>query len=101
MDITATELSERIGKGEALHLLDVRGELEYNTYNIGGVNIPLPKLPGVLDDLEFEKDDEIIVLCTMGLRSNTGRQILEQNGYLNVKNLKGGLVALQKTNKDQ
>ena len=101
MDILAAELHERMGKGEALHVIDVRGELEYNTFNIGGINIPLPGLPGAIDDIDWEKDNEIIVVCTRGLRSHTGQTILNQHGFTNVRNLKGGLIELQKLNKDQ
>lgn len=96
MDITAAILSERMARGETLNLLDVRDELEYHTYNIGGENIPLGKLPSVLDDLDWDKDEEIIVICKMGMRSKTGKHILQQNGYQNVKNLEGGLTAIQK-----
>ena len=96
MDITAETLLERIAQGDNLNLLDVREELEYHTYNIGGANIPLGRLPGVLDDLDWDKTDEIIVVCKMGVRSRTGKHILEQNGYQNVKNLEGGLTAIQK-----
>lgn len=99
MDITAAALMERLDKGESLNLLDVRDELEYHTYNIGGNNIPLGKLPAVLDDLDWDKDDEIIVICKMGLRSKTGKHILQQGGYQNVKNLEGGLTAIQKLNR--
>ena len=98
MDITASDLNERITQGETLNILDVRDELEYHTYNIGGENIPLGKLPSVLDELDWDKDDEIIVICKMGLRSKTGKHILQQNGYQNVKNLEGGLTALQRLN---
>jgi len=98
MDITATILKQRIDDGETLNLLDVRDELEYHTYNIGGENIPLGKLPSHLDDLDWDKDEEIIVICKMGLRSKTGKHILQQSGYQNVKNLEGGLTAIQKLN---
>lgn len=96
MDITAAELNERLNRDETIIILDVREELEFHTYNIGGQNIPLGKLPSVLEDMDWEKDDEIIVVCKMGLRSKTGKHILQQNGYQNVKNLEGGLIAIQK-----
>lgn len=99
-DITAVELHERIEQGEILYLLDVREELEYHTYNVGGTNIPLGKLAQEANDLEWNKDDEIIVICKIGLRSKTGKLILMQNGYNNVKNLEGGLISLQKLNKN-
>jgi rhodanese-related sulfurtransferase len=99
MDITAGELKQRLSAGENLHLLDVREELEYHTFNIGGLNIPLGKLATNLDNMDWDKDDEIIVMCKIGMRSNTGKLILQQNGYTNVKNLKGGLIALQRSDK--
>jgi len=98
MDITADELLQRLNAGEPLRLLDVREELEYHTFNIGGLNLPLGKLATNLDDLEWAQDEEIIVMCKIGMRSNTGKLILQQNGYTNVKNLKGGLIALQRLN---
>jgi adenylyltransferase/sulfurtransferase len=70
--------------------------MEYHTFNIGGKNIPLPSLQENLDDLEWNKTDEIIVICKVGLRSTTAKSILELNGYKNIRNLTGGLIAFQK-----
>ncbi|SDP72922.1 adenylyltransferase and sulfurtransferase [Mucilaginibacter sp. OK268] len=94
--INATDLLARLNKGEHLNLVDVRGTMEYHTYNIGGLNIPLPKLEEVISDWAYNKTDEIIVICKVGLRSKTAQTILQQNGYLDVKNLSGGLITLQK-----
>ncbi|MDB5144262.1 MAG: moeZ 2 [Mucilaginibacter sp.] len=95
-DIKANEVLVRLQNGEHLNLLDVRGEMEYHTFNIGGKNIPLPVLQANLDDLEWNKSDEIIVICKVGLRSTTAKSILELNGYKNIRNLTGGLIAFQK-----
>lgn len=94
--INATELLNRINNGEHLNVLDVREIMEYHTYNIGGNNIPLPKLEQSINELGYNKTDEIIVICKVGLRSETAQTILLQNGYQNVKNLTGGLLALRK-----
>ncbi len=94
--INAAELLERLNSGEALNLIDVREAMEYHTYNIGGNNIPLSALAGKMDNLGYNKTDELIVICKVGLRSQTAQTLLLQNGYQNVKNLKGGLVAIQK-----
>jgi rhodanese-related sulfurtransferase len=98
--INATEFINRRKKGEQLNVLDVREELEYLTYNIGSKNVPLSKLPSLLDKLEYNKTDELIVICTMGKRSETARLLLTENGYTNVRNLTGGLIALQKDQKN-
>jgi rhodanese-related sulfurtransferase len=95
-DISANEVLVRLKNGEHLNLLDVRGEMEYHTFNIGGKNIPLPVLQNNLDELDWNKTDEIIVICKIGMRSATAKSILELNGYENIRNLKGGLIAFQK-----
>ena len=94
--IDAHSLLTRLNKGECLNLLDVREEIEYHTFNIGGKNLPLSGFQQNIDQLNYNKTDEIIVICKVGLRSETAQNILIQNGYKNVKNLTGGLIALQK-----
>jgi adenylyltransferase/sulfurtransferase len=94
--IKAESLQRRLHNGEAVNLLDVREEIEYHTYNIGGKNMPLSKFTENIHQLGYNKTDEIIVICKVGLRSETAQSILLQNGYQNVKNLTGGLIALQK-----
>ena len=95
-DISANEVLVRLKNGEHLNLLDVRGEMEYHTFNIGGKNIPLPLLENNLDEIDWNKTDEIIVICKVGMRSATAKSILELNGYENIRNLTGGLIAFQK-----
>lgn len=95
-DISATELKEKISQPNAVHLLDVREVLEYHTYNIGGENIPLGLLSQSIEDLNYQKDDEIVVICQRGIRSETARRLLVSAGFKNVKNLTGGLLAYRK-----
>lgn len=94
--IDAAKLQQRINDGEALNLLDVREAIEYYTFNIGGLNIPVSKLKENINSISYNKTDEIIVICRMGLRSQTAQSILAENGYNNARNLTGGLTALQK-----
>jgi rhodanese-related sulfurtransferase len=94
--IDASSLLNRIKNGEDLNLLDVREKLEYHTRNIGGINMPLSIFNENINRLEYNKTDEIIVICKAGLRSETAQLILIQNGFQNVKNLTGGLIALQR-----
>lgn len=79
-------------------MLDVREQFEYQTFNLGGINIPLGVLINSIDDLDYLKEDEIVVICQRGLRSETARRVLVQNGFTNVRNLAGGLLAVQKLN---
>ena len=95
-DITATELKEKLAKGEEIRLLDVREPIEFHTYNIGGQNLPLGTLSNTLDDLTYNKEEEIIVICQRGIRSETARRILAAAGYSKVYNLTGGLLAYRR-----
>jgi len=95
-EIDAYTLRARLQNDESLNLLDVREEIEYHTHNIGGKNIPLSVFDKKISQLGYNKTDEIIVICQAGLRSATAQSILVQNGYQNVKNLSGGLIALHK-----
>ena len=94
--IDALTFKNRLQSNEMLNLLDVREEIEFYTYNIGGKNIPLSALNKKLGLVHHNKTDEIIVVCKAGMRSQTALAILVQNGFENVKNLTGGLLALQR-----
>lgn len=95
-DISAAEFKERNLEPVPFKIIDVREELEYQTFNHGGENIPLGKLLREADELDFEKEVEIVVICQRGLRSETARRTLVSLGYTNVRNLTGGLLAIRK-----
>lgn len=92
-DINAQELKERIEKGEALNIIDVREQYEYEEYNIGAQLIPLGDLPSKVDDLDDWQNEEVIVHCKSGARSAAAKAFLVQNGFTNVRNLIGGILA--------
>lgn len=95
-DITAEELKERLAKGETPVIIDVREDWEHQESNISGAqNIPLGTLPQRLEDLEDMKDQEIIVQCRSGARSASAKAFLQQQGFKNVRNLLGGIIAYQ------
>ncbi len=95
-DLSAQELKSLIDSNSKPYILDVRERLEYFSYNIGGTLIPLGTLPDRLEELPEDLEQEIIVVCQKGLRSRTAQKILQQAGYTNVKNLKGGLSAFHR-----
>ncbi len=92
-DITVDELQERKDKNENLIVLDVREEWEFDEFNIGGKLIPLATLPGAIEELASHKNDEIIVHCKSGKRSASAQAFLKQHGFINVRNLVGGIEA--------
>lgn len=91
-DITTDELKKRLDAGEALNIFDVREPHEYEEFNIGATLIPLGELPSRINELENLKDQEIIVHCRSGARSNNAKMFLEDAGFTNVKNLLGGML---------
>jgi rhodanese-related sulfurtransferase len=93
-DITTTELKQRLQAGETPHIIDVRETWEVEESRIpGSQNIPLGTLPTQLDDLEDLKDQEVIVHCKSGGRSASAKAFLTQQGFTNVRNLEGGMLA--------
>ncbi|SKB34743.1 rhodanese-like domain-containing protein [Daejeonella lutea] len=96
MDISAAEFNLRYKDDDTLKVIDVREPLEFQTFNVGGENIPLGSLIRDVEELDFYKDEEIVVICQR--RSETAKRLLAQNGYTNVRNLTGGLLAIQKLN---
>ena len=94
--ISAAEFKERNIVPVPFQIIDVREELEYQTFNLGGDNIPLGKLLTEAEELEFDKGIEIIVICQHGLRSESARRILTNIGFNQVRNLAGGLLAIRK-----
>lgn len=94
--ISAAEFKERNIVPVPFKIIDVREELEYQTFNLGGDNIPLGKLLTEAEELEFDKGIEIIVICQHGLRRESARRILTNIGFNQVRNLAGGLLAIRK-----
>jgi rhodanese-related sulfurtransferase len=93
-DITTTELKQRLQAGDTPHIIDVRETWEVEESRIpGSQNIPLGTLPTQLDDLEDLKDQEVIVHCKSGGRSASAKAFLTQQGFTNVRNLEGGMLA--------
>jgi rhodanese-related sulfurtransferase len=91
-DITVHQLKEKKENRESFFLLDVRETFEYYISKIDGSTvIPVEELLSRLDELEDKKDQEIIVMCRTGIRSAQAQKMLLNNGFKNVKNLKGGI----------
>jgi len=94
-DISIDELKARMEQGEALHIVDVREEYEFDEFNIGAQLIPLGELADRLDEIEDLKETELIVHCRSGARSGRAKEYLESEGFNKVRNLIGGMLAWQ------
>lgn len=92
--VSVTELKALIDRGNKPVLLDVREAHELDICKLDyTVHIPLGDLRFQLDELEKYKDRELIVYCRSGRRSNIAAEFLQEAGFKNVKNLKGGVIA--------
>lgn len=74
---------------EGTFVLDVRTPEEWNEFHAPNTTlIPLDELASRVDELP--KDQQIVVVCRSGNRSQTGRDILLQAGYA-ATSMSGGL----------
>lgn len=91
--IRSAELVERLGTDVAPLVLDVRTVEEYDDGHIpGAVNIPHYLLDERLDEVLAFKDQEIVVLCEVGVRSREAQQYLQSQGFAHVRHLTGDMV---------
>lgn len=85
---TVYEIQDR----DDVYVLDVREQSEYDEKHIPNVTLlPMSEIQNRLDEIPTDK--EVIVTCRSGNRSGQVTQFLEQNGFDNVHNMAGGIVA--------
>ena len=97
-DISAKEFNLRNIVPIPFHIIDVREVIEFQTFNLGGRNIPLGTLLKNNEELAGLEEQELVLICQHGLRSETARELLIKLGFKNVRNLTGGILALRKLN---
>ncbi len=85
------DLKQRMDAHDAPFLLDVREPHEYAICNLGGLLIPLNDLPKRIGELDPNR--ETVVHCRSGARSAKAVEFLRANGFKDVKNLAGGILA--------
>jgi molybdopterin/thiamine biosynthesis adenylyltransferase/rhodanese-related sulfurtransferase len=90
-EITPRELAERMKKGSAPRIIDVREPHEYAIAKIPGAElIPLGTLGQHLESLDPAA--EMVVMCHSGARSAWAVAQLRQRGFDRVMNLVGGIA---------
>ena len=89
MDIVEFERM-RLSNG-VYQLIDIREPNEHQFVSIGGVNIPLKKLEANLSLIS--KNESVILYCKSGKRCELAIELLEKNGFLNVKYMEGGILS--------
>ena len=92
-EITATELKERIDRGDDIQIIDVREQNEYDIARIPGTRlIPLGQVAERMGEIDEAR--ETVVHCKGGVRSARAIEALTGAGFKGkLVNLKGGIAA--------
>jgi molybdopterin/thiamine biosynthesis adenylyltransferase/rhodanese-related sulfurtransferase/molybdopterin converting factor small subunit len=92
-EITATELHERLSRGDKLQIIDVREPHEFEIARIEGTRlIPLGHVVNRMN--EIDPSVETVVHCKGGVRSAKAIEALKLAGYPGrLINLRGGITA--------
>jgi adenylyltransferase/sulfurtransferase len=91
--ITVEELKCKVDNKEDIFVLDVREPHEYLIANLGAPQIPVGSVESRISEIAAHKNDEVIIHCRSGARSQKAALILKQAGFTNVSNLAGGILA--------
>ena len=90
-DIDTTTVDSLRGRDDVV-ILDVREDWEYAEGHIpGAVLLPLGSIPDRLS--EIPQDKTVVAVCRSGNRSGQATQFLRQQGFDNVHNMEGGMIA--------
>ena len=92
-EITPTELNARFESGDVPVLVDVREPFEVDIIDLpehGQTLIPTGEFVARLEELDPE--DELVIYCRSGQRSEQAARYLLQNGFERVFNLRGGVL---------
>ncbi|MDU2672414.1 MAG: rhodanese-like domain-containing protein [Clostridium sp.] len=82
-----------INEVDNLLILDVRRFSEFKSGKIpNSINIPVDDLEFELDELKEFKEKPILVYCKSGIRSTVACTLLEEEGFSNLYNLRGGIL---------
>lgn len=80
-------------------VLDVREDGEWKQGHLANaLHIPVRQLGGRIKELDKYRDRTLIAYCRTGQRSNSAAALLRKQGFVNVYNLAGGIVAWQNAN---
>ncbi len=91
-EIDAPQLADWMDEEtEQFHIIDVREMREISQGTILGARpLPLATLPARLHELN--QSDKIVVICRSGVRSAHACMFMQEQGFSNVFNLRGGMI---------
>src|SRR5690625_1771274 len=80
---------------EDYQYIDVRPAEQFNTLHVFGFqNIPLKQLKNDLKNLS--KDKSVVVISERGNNSNEACRVLKRHGFLDLINVRGGIITWEK-----
>ena len=92
MNIEPREVKKKLDRGDTFTFIDVREPHEYQIASIPGAQlIPLATLPAKLEELDPQQ--EIVVHCKSGGRSQKAVDLLRERGFTRALNMTGGILA--------
>lgn len=98
--MSVNELKAKLDNKEEIVLIDCREQNEWDAgYIDGAILMPKSTIVETYTDLK-DKDAEIIVQCRSGKRSMDVCQFLKDEGYTNLTNLEGGILAWMEVGND-
>jgi rhodanese-related sulfurtransferase len=91
-EIDATELAKWFNAAtQGFRVIDVRQMEEIRQGTVPKAEaLPLHTLPAKMHDLS--KDEKLVMVCRSGARSAQACMFLQQQGFSNVYNLRGGMM---------
>jgi rhodanese-related sulfurtransferase len=91
-EIDSATLASRMDADDDVYLVDIRTPAEVAQGAIpGSVHLPMHLIPLRLGDLPRDRD--VVLYCRSGARSYHACAFLAQQGFANVVNLRGGIIA--------
>jgi len=86
--VEVEQLHAALARGERPLLIDAREPEEYAVSHLqGAVNLTAP------GEVRVDKDREIVVYCSVGVRSAILAEQLQEAGFTRIRNLRGSLFA--------
>jgi rhodanese-related sulfurtransferase len=91
--LTVAELQRKLAAREPIQLIDVRSPEEFRLdgHVAGARLIPLPALAQRL--AEIARDVPVALICRSGNRSQVAAELLARQGYADIGNVQGGMIA--------
>lgn len=93
--VSSLELTRLVNSEDAI-IVDVRESKEFREGHItDSRNLPFPKLAEQAGQLDAFKDKPVVVVCKMGQHAGAAVRILNQQGFTDVRRLRGGISTWQ------